>query len=71
MGQGVVVIVDLEEDCLTLCLEDPEVMFFMRVVGTTKIVIDRDSLDDPLYRFCSKSRDPWGYNDKACAQGLA
>jgi hypothetical protein len=45
---------------LTLYLEDTEVMFFMRVVGTTKVVVDGDSLDDPLYRFWSKSRDPLG-----------
>ena len=50
MGEGVVVVVDLEEDRLTLRLKDPEVMLFVRIVGTTEIVIDRDRLDDPFHR---------------------
>ena len=49
MGEGVVVVVDLEKDRLTLRLKDSEVVLFVRVVGTAEIVIDRDRLDDPFH----------------------
>ena len=67
--EGVVVVVDLEEDRLTVCLKGSEVVFFVRVFGAAEIVIDRDGLDD-VSRVRVQSRDPWGYDDEARRQGL-
>ena len=70
MGEGVVVVVDLEKDRLTLRLKDSEVVLLVRVVGTAEIVIDRDRLDDPFHGYGSKSRNSRGYDDEARRQGL-
>ena len=70
MGEGVVVVVDLEKDRLTLRLKDSEVVLFVRVVGTAEIVIDRDRLDDPFHGYGSKNCNSRGYDDEARRQGL-
>src|ERR1035437_9211965 len=41
--QGRIEVIDLEKDRLSVGLERPEIMFFVWVIGVTKIVIHRDS----------------------------
>jgi hypothetical protein len=43
-------IIDLEHDHVTIGLERAKVVFLVRVVRVTKVVEDRDRLDDPLDR---------------------
>ena len=44
--KAIVVVVDLEEDGRAFRFERTEVVFFMWVVGTTEVVINRDGFDD-------------------------
>jgi hypothetical protein len=46
--QALVEIVDFENYLLTFCLERSKVVFLVRVVGVTKIVIHRDGFDYAL-----------------------
>ena len=55
MGRQVlVVIIDLEKDRLSVGLERPKIMFFVWVIGVTKIVIHRDGFDDALNSLLAK-----------------
>ena len=63
-------IIDLEHDHLTVGFERPEVVFFVRVVGVTEIVKDRDGLDDPFDGFGAKRRHAKGDDSGATAEML-
>ena len=57
VGQGLVEIIDLEKDRLSVGLERPKIMFFVWVIGVTKIVIDRDGSDDTVDSLLAKRSD--------------
>jgi hypothetical protein len=57
VGQGLVEIIDLEKDHLAIDFQRAEIVLFIRIVGVTKIIVDRDSLDDSGNRFGPKSGD--------------
>ena len=47
VAEALVEVVDLEEHPLAVGVERAKVVLFVRVVGVTKVVKDRDGLDDP------------------------
>jgi hypothetical protein len=69
--QSLVVIIDLEKDPMTVCLERAEVMLLMRVVGVTEIVVDFDGLDDPRHGFLTKGGDARRHHGNTLGQILA
>jgi hypothetical protein len=54
VGQGLVEII---EDHLAIDFQRAEIVLFIRIVGVTKTIVDRDSLDDSGNRFGPKSGD--------------
>src|ERR1019366_7179974 len=56
-GQALVVVIDLEKDFVPVRVERAKVVFFMRVVGATKVVVDLDGLDDPGHGLWAERRD--------------
>ena len=69
--QGFVVVVDLEEYPMTVGIERAEVMFFMRVVGMTEIVVHSDRFDDALDGFLAERRDAGCDDCEAAMEMLA
>ena len=70
VGEGSIKIIDLEKDRFSLGLERPEVMFSVRVVGVTEVIIDGDCFDDPVERISAKGSDPGGDDGAAAEQML-
>ena len=68
--EAVVVVIDFKEDRFTLGLEVTKVMFFMRVVGVTKVVVDRDGLDDSCNGLRSESGDTRRHDGDASVLGF-
>jgi hypothetical protein len=66
--QGRIEIIDLEKDRLTFGLKRPKIMFFVWVIGVTKIVIDRDGFDDALDSCLAKRSGAWRDDGKAAEQ---
>ncbi len=50
-------IIDLKEDQMTIGFERPKVVFFIRIVGVTKVVVDRDGLNDSGHCIGAESGD--------------
>jgi len=61
---------DAAEDRFPLGLERAEVMFSVRVVGVTEVIIHGDCFDDPVERFPAKGGDPGGDDGAAADQML-
>ena len=68
--QGRIEVIDLEKDRLTFGLERPKIMLFVWVVGVTKIVIDRDGLDDALDSLLAQRSDTRRDDGEAAEQVL-
>jgi hypothetical protein len=68
--QGLVEVIDLEKDLLSVGLERPQIMFFVWVIGVAKIVIHRDGFDDALDSLLAKGSDAWRDNGNAAEQVL-
>ena len=68
--QGRIEIIDLEKDRLSVGFERPKIMFFVWVIGVTKIVKDRDGFDDALNSLLAKRSDAWRDDGKAAEQVL-
>jgi hypothetical protein len=66
--QVLVVVVDLEKDPVAVGVERAEVMFFVRIIGVAKVVIDRDSLDNSVHGFCTKGGDARRHDGNAGGQ---
>ena len=58
--QGRVVIIDLEEDPFSICIEGAKVVLLVGIIGVTKGVVNLDGLYDPLDRFFAECREPSG-----------
>ena len=58
VGRGLVEIIDLEKDHLAIDFQRAEIVLFIRIVGVTKIIVDRDSLDDSGNRFGPRAATP-------------
>ena len=58
VGEGAIVIIDLEEDRFALCFERPEIVFFIRIIGVAEVVEHRDCLDDPVDSFWPRAAMP-------------
>ena len=58
-----VIVIDLEEDRAAVDLERPKIVFFVRVIGVTKIVVHRDGFDDAGNGFGAEG------GDTGCDQG--
>ena len=43
---GLIKIIDLEKDFVSVGIERTKVVFFVRVIGVAKVVVDLDGLDD-------------------------
>jgi hypothetical protein len=46
-GEGRVVVVDLEKDCVAINVERAKVVLFVWIVGITEIVVNGDGLENP------------------------
>src|ERR1035437_9806707 len=68
--QGRIEVIDLEKDRLSVGLKRPEIMFFVWVIGVTKIVIHRDGFDDALDSLLAKCSDAWSDHGGAAEQVL-
>ena len=60
----------LEEDSAPVGIGRAEVVFLVRVVGVTKIVVDLDRLDDPRYCLLAERRHAGRYDCQAADQSL-
>ena len=61
-------IIDLEKDRLAIDLERAKVMFFVRVVGLSKVVVNLDRLDDARDRFRAERRYAWRHEGVTIAE---
>jgi len=68
VGEVAAEVIDLEEDRLAFGLKRSKVMFFMRVVGVTKVVEHRDRFDDAFDGFWSECRKSWCHHGQAASQ---
>jgi hypothetical protein len=48
VGEGPIVVIDLEEDRVALGFERSEVMFFVRIIGVAEVIIRCDCLDNSV-----------------------
>ena len=69
--QILVEIIDLEKDHLAVGFERAKVVFFIRVVGMTKIVIRGDCVDDSGDSFGAEGGDACGHDGMAVGQVAA
>jgi hypothetical protein len=60
VGEGLVVIIDLEKDDLAVSFECAEVVFAVWVVGVTEAIIDSDCFHDVVDGFSAKGGDARG-----------
>jgi hypothetical protein len=58
VGEGLVEIIDLEKDHPAVDFKRAKIVLFVRVVGATEIVVDRDGLDDPCDRSSPRAATP-------------
>ena len=68
IGDGTIKIIDFEKYLLTFCLERSKIMFFIRIVGVAKIIVDRDGLDDAGDGFLTEGCNAWGDYGMASGQ---
>jgi hypothetical protein len=71
VGQGLVEIIDLEKDRLSVGFERPKIMFFVWVIGVAKIAIHRDGFDDAVDSLLAKRSDAGRDDGEAAEQVLA
>jgi len=67
IGEGGVVIIDLEKDRVTVGLEAAEIVLAVGIVLVTKIVINRNGLDDSRDGFIAECSDAGCHDSRADA----
>jgi hypothetical protein len=66
-GKGFVVVIDFEHHRDAVEIKDTEVVFLVRIVGVTEVIVDGEGQKQTIYRFRSEFGDAAG-NDGSAAE---